>query len=128
MATFGAQFLLVTLICSLSVGAACAAGAWWLASRATRKRKAPPSTLSEGLEARFARIEADQAELFSTLERVTTTTKRLTSRAGLRERQNSPDALPVGTPKAELRKAYGIAGMSGPEQARMQLQREQGAA
>lgn len=63
-------------------------------------------------EIRFAKVEADQAELFSTLSKLTTTVKRLSSRAGMqdvRDRQGST-VPPIGTPKAELRKFYGVKG------------------
>jgi len=99
-----------------------------LASRSTPRAKpkdSPPQTpLSE---AQLATLAADQAELFSTLGKLTTTVKRLSSRAGmqeLRERREAPEAPPVGTSKAELLKHYGMSGKVGPAFAQAQLELE----
>jgi hypothetical protein len=101
----------ITLSIALFSGAVCAALAWRWASASTRHKKQaplPPSTAIS--ETRFAAIEADQAELFSTLQKLTTTVKRLSSRAGMelvRDRQ-SGGPPPPGTPKAELRRYYSV--------------------
>jgi hypothetical protein len=73
-------------------------------------------------------LEADQVALSSTQEKLCTTVKRLTSRAGMREhreRENdSSSDPPVGTSKAELLRHYGMAGKVGPEFARAQMEME----
>lgn len=70
-------------------------------------------------------MAADQAALFSTLEKLTTTVKRLSSRNGMRElRETHATAPPHGASKAQLREFYGISRMSGPEQAQHQLELE----
>lgn len=127
MENFGPLSLLITGIASLCCVAAYALGSWRAGSRSTRARKPPVSPPpTSDLESRFAKIEADQVELFSTLQKLTTSMKRLSSRAGmqdLREREaHAPP--PMGTPKSELRKHYGVAGMNGPAQAALQLVKE----
>ena len=119
-----ALLLLITGTTSALLAAVSVAAYLRRASPSTRRAKLPPSLpATESFESRFAQIEADQAELFSTLQKLTTSMKRLSSRAGmqdLRERRGN-EPPPVGTPKTELRKFYGVAGMNGPEQARRQL-------
>lgn len=106
------------------LAAVCASVSWIVALRSSRavrsllvQMQTPPS------DARLAAVEADQAELFSTLEKLTTTTKRLTSRSAMRERRERGQAdgpPPFGAPKAEVRRYYGFT-QDGPEFARRQL-------
>jgi hypothetical protein len=116
--------LLITVILLVCLGASFAFALWRVASRATRPKKPPPSpALTEASESRFAKIETDQAELFSILQKLNTTLRRLSSRAGmqdLRERRSS-DAPPLGTPKAQLREFYKLNGMSPQQVAQRQM-------
>lgn len=119
-------WLLSIAIFSLSVGVCCVLVCWRVATRYTQDRKwLRGLVLTKTSDAKLAAIQADQAELFSTLEKLTTTVKRLSSRAGMqdvRERHSSTSTPPPpGTPKAELRRYYGMQGKSGPEIARHQL-------
>jgi len=115
MESFGPLSLLITGIASILCVVASAVVSWRLGSRSTRPKKPPPSAppMSD-FEIRFAKVEADQAELFSTLQRLTTTMRRLSSRAGMemvRERKaNEPP--PPGTPKAQVREFYKLNGLS----------------
>src|SRR5688572_33424676 len=124
MESFGPLSLLITGIASILCVVASAVVSWRLGSRSTRPKKPPPSAppMSD-FEIRFAKVEADQAELFSTLQRLTTTMRRLSSRAGMEElrerRANEPP--PLGTPKSKLREHYGIAGKTPQQVAQMQL-------
>lgn len=121
------QSSLIMLITSLCWLVGCALVAWRWGSRSTPRRKqadAPPSTPPS--EAHLARLEADQAELFSTLEKLTTTVKRLSSRAGMqdvraRSAQAEQAAPPKGAPKADLLRHYGMSGKVGPAFAQAQL-------
>ena len=122
-----AQCLLGIAI-TLGFSLACSAGAYWLAvSRSTQRMKSQdvPSTQISG--AQLAAVQAEMAELFSTLGKLTTTVKRISSRHGmadLREREAQPVVPPVGAPKVELLRHYGMAGKVGPEFARAQMERE----
>lgn len=119
---------LVMAITSLLVSASCAVACWIAVSRSSQLAK----SLSDALttppsDAKLAQVLADQAELSSTLERLTTTIKRLSSRAGmedLRSRRASEvdGPPPIGADKATLRRYYGLQ-QSGPEFARAQLRR-----
>lgn len=119
-----ALWLLVTSISSTLLAVCSVVVSWREASRSTQARKwLRGQLLTKTSDARLAKVEAEMTELFSILEKVTTTQRRLSSRAGMqaiRERQaNQPP--PPGASKAELRKYYGIAGVPGPEVARRQL-------
>lgn len=111
----------IASICSL---VSFALAAWLAGSRSTPRRKPPasPPAMSD-FEIRFAKVETDQAELFSTLAKLTTSMRRLSSRAGmedLRERRSS-EAPPIGTPKAQLREHYKLNGLSSQQIAQRQL-------
>jgi len=103
-------------------------------SRSTRPpkqpRSPPPTQLSENpSDLDLAKLAIDQAELFSTLGKLTTTVKRLSSRQGMqdsraRKENGSNSDPPVGTSKAELLRHYGMSGKVGPEFARAQQQFE----
>lgn len=124
-----APFLLGTAITSLLLVAGYVAACWRADSRSTRSRKSPAELSTGTSDARFAKVEAEMAELFSTLEKLTTTVKRISSRQGMRDlraKDDPPPVPPPGTSKAELRRFYGVNGLSGPEQAKMQLERERG--
>jgi hypothetical protein len=127
----GTVFLLMLLV------ALYASVRWMRGSASTRRPKPSSSTApiqTSDLEARVAQMAADQAALFSTLEKLTTTIKRLSSRAGMQDRrerskeerefadQASPP--PVGASKTELLRHYGMAGKIGPDFARAQQQYE----
>lgn len=118
-----APWLLATAITSICLAAACVSACWIAVSRCSLMVKSLRELLSTPpSETRLARIEADQAELFSILESVTTTAKRLSSRSGMRElRERSPGPPPPGASKAELRRYYGFT-KDGPEFARRQLE------
>lgn len=128
-------FSLLTLILLLSAVAGFALGAWRQASASTRRSKQPPTSPATPpsetpSESRMARLAADQAELFSTLEKLTTTVKRLSSRQGMRDARErdaaeaSNSAPPVGTSKADLLRHYGMSGKVGPAFAQAQLELE----
>ena len=126
-----APFLLGMLFSAILVAAACVVAFWRGVSRSTPKptRKASleatPNSPPDSVQAQIAALQTDQASLFSTLEKLTTTVKRLSSRNGMRELREEPAGPPpVGTPKSELRKFYGIDGKTGAEQAALQLTRE----
>lgn len=98
-------FLQVTVILSTLLAAGCAVACWHLASRFTQlQRWARKRVMTETSDAKLAGVLADQAELFSTLGKLTTTVKRLSSRHGmqdLRERHSSPAGPPpLGDKKA----------------------------
>lgn len=122
-------YSLATLILSTSLAVACVVVSWRWASAAIRPRKPPPSELTTPTSGRLDRIEADQVELSSNLEKVLVTMKRLNSRAAVqdhRARQNGElSAPPRGTSKAELLRYYGMAGKVGPAFAQAQLDLEQ---
>lgn len=122
-----ALWLLATSILSLLLAAGSVIVSFREASRSTRVRKwLREQVLTKTSEPRVAKLEADQAELFLILEKLTTALKRVTSRAGMQElrekRGNAPP--PPGASKAELRRYYGIAGVPGPEVAARQLRGE----
>lgn len=123
-----APWLLGIAIFSLSVAAFSVLVSWRTATRCTRALKSLHALVATRTsDAKLSRVLADQAELFSTLESITTTVKRLSSRAGMQDvrARRSPssegDAPPAGTSKAELRRHYGLLGKSAPEIARAQL-------
>lgn len=121
-------------ILSLLLAATCAVACWRAVSRCTQLmsalrevQKTPTSA------ARFETLEAEQAEFVSSLQKLSTTVKRLSSRYGmadLRERRANEegDAPPVGAPKAELRawasRKVGAQIGQGPDFARRQLELE----
>lgn len=101
---------LITSISSLLVAATCVVGYFRLASRFTALAKwARGLVLTKTSDAVAAQINADLAESFSTLEKLTTTVKRLSSRHGMqdmRERRSTQGPPPPGASKAELRAYY----------------------
>lgn len=111
-------FSLVTSITSLCLAAACVVVCSRMVSRAIRVlNRKPPS------ESTLAKLVSDQTALFSSFESMATTVKRLSSRAGmqgLRSSRAANEAPPVGAPKAEVRKFYGL-NTAGPEFARRQM-------
>lgn len=124
------QLLLLTLSLSTLLVAVSVSVHFWRGSASTRSAKrpsSPPETPSSQLQSELASLREDVGSLFSTLEKNSTTLKRLSSRAGMREtreRQASASAPPVGAPKAELLRHYGMSGKVGPEFARAQQQLE----
>lgn len=108
----------------------CVAAVFRRASRSTPPKK-PPLLLAQTQplpppsDPKWAQLETDQAELFSTLGKLTTTVKRLSSRAGMqdvRARGEAREAPPKGTSKAELLRFYGMSGKVGPSFAQAQLE------
>lgn len=125
------QSSVLTWFCLIWSTACCAGAFWAWGSVSTRRRKPPPSLEPPPSSGQLARLEADQLELSSALEKINTTMKRLSSRQGmrdLRERQaeDQDTAPPVGAPKVELLRHYGMAGKVGPEFAKAQMARERG--
>jgi len=116
-------WLLATLITSICFSALCASACWIAVLRCSQMVRSlraliatPPS------ETKLAALSADQAELFSTLEKLTTTVKRLSSRSGMQQlRERDPGPPPPGASKAEVRRYYGFT-HDGPEFAKHQLQ------
>lgn len=104
-----AQCLLVIGITLIFSGVAYAVGRWQDGSRFTSKKRssdAPPIPISD---AHYLALRAEMAELSLTLEKLTTTVKRISSREGmraLRAERATGDAPPVGASKAELRAFY----------------------
>jgi len=126
MANDAALWSLLIAIFSLSVAVSCALACWRAVTRSTAALKSLRRlVLTETSDAKLSKVAVDQAELFSTLAKLTTTVTRLSSRIGMRdvrERQSQAgDAPPPGTSKAELRRHYGVAGLSGPQIAQRQL-------
>jgi len=128
-------WLLVTVILLPLLAVVFALACWLVASRSTPSRKSKPSTEPTPIsDAGLARVQADQAELFSTLEKLTTTVKRLSSRAGmedLRERRkgetsghSTSTTPPLGVSKADLWRHYMPGASAGPEFAKRQQQIE----
>lgn len=121
-------WLLLTLLTSISWGVGYACGRLKRASRSTppTKPKDSPETtpISE-----LSKLQAEQAALYSALESVTTTVKRLSARHGMREkrerdREGSNEAPPIGASKTELLRHYGVAGLTGPGFAKKQMEIE----
>ena len=109
MEKLAALSLLGTGIASILLVAGYALACWRADSRSTPKRKSPAEPSTPISDERYAKLQAEMAELYSTLESLTTTVKRISSRQALRDRQEKgtdPDELPVGTPKEILRKKY----------------------
>jgi len=124
MGLTAAQFSLAMALCSICLAAVSVFVSWREASRSTAARKwLRGQQLTKASEPRLAKLEADQAELFSTLQKLTTSMRRLSSRAGmqdLRER-SAAEPPPLGTPKAQLREHYGLNGLKPADIARRQM-------
>lgn len=117
----------ITWLCSLVT---CAIAVWVWVSRSTpspkSKRSSEPTPNSDA--SALAQIQADQAALFSTLEKLTTTVKRLSTRHGMRdarEREAAEAEAPPSTKTEALRK-LGLAGMVGPNFTRRAQEIERG--
>lgn len=123
-------FWLTMTICSLLLTVAAARALWRLGSASTPPRKQRPSqepTPSSPPASEIASLQVDQASLFSNLEKLTTTVKRLSSRQGMRDnraRKESASAPPLGASKADLLRFYGMSGKVGPAFAQAQLDLE----
>lgn len=77
--------------------------------------------------AKLAQMETDQASLFSTLEKLTTTVKRVSSRQGMRDLRERESAEPrPGATKVEVLRHYGLAGKVGTDfyQRHLAIERE----
>lgn len=124
--------LLAMTIISICSAVACVVVLLKRGSASTRRPKpqaSPEQTPSSEVQLALASVQVDQAALFSELEKITTTVKRLSSRQGMRdsrerERAQSSEAPPTGTPKAELLRYYGMSGKVGPAFAQAQLELE----
>lgn len=108
-----AQWSLITSIFSACIAVSCAVVSWRWVSRSIALRKwARGLVMTRTSDARQAATDAELAELHSTLQKLTTTVRRLSSRAGmqeLRERrsaQPSTDAPPPPGDKAAARRFY----------------------
>lgn len=126
MATSVAQCLLGMLILGAFSGVGYALGSWVAGSRSTPSPKSQDEPSTPISDAHYAALRAEMAELYSTLEKLTTTVTRISSRHGMRalREKETGSAPPVGTPKAELLRHYGMSGKVGPEFARAQQQLE----
>lgn len=115
----------LTLLVVVCVSALCLRA--FLFTPRAKPPASPPETPSSALRSEIASVREDVASLQSTLEKNSTTLKRLSSRAGMREireRRESASAPPQGAPKAELYRHYGMSGKVGPAFAVAQLQLE----
>jgi len=117
-----AQLPLATWITLSCLAAVCVSASLIAVLQCSRVQKlvraliaTPPS------DAKLAEVLADQAALFSTLEKLTTTVKRLSSRSGMREIRERDSPPPPGASKAEVRRYYNFP-HDGPDFARHQLQ------
>lgn len=132
MVEYALLCLLITLTLSIASVAAAVVVRWKPGSASTRTPKPTPSpetTQTSVTPAALAAMQADQVALFSTLEKLTTSMKRLSSRSGMRELREREEAgsnsdPPAGTSKAELLRHYGMAGKVGPAFAEAQQQLE----
>lgn len=113
------QFLLATLITSLCLLAGCALGYWLVGSRAIRRKTPPAEPPIQLSDAHYASLRAEMAELYSTLEKLTTAVTRIGGRKAKqeqRERDRAADSEPpAGTSKADLFRHYGLSGKVGPD-------------
>jgi len=123
MADAPQQLLLATLITSICLAAVCVSACLIAVSRCSQVTRLVHELKSTPLsDAKLAALSAEQAELFSTLEKLTTTVKRLSSRSGMRElREQKLGPPPPGAPKSEVRRYYQFPN-DGPDFARHQLQ------
>ena len=123
MGKIAALSLLGTGIASLLLVAGYVLACWREDSSSTRRTTSPREPSTPLSDAHYASLRAEMAELYSTLEKLTTTVTRLSSRQGMREvrARVAGVAPPPGTDKATLRKHYGVAGLSPVEFARRQL-------
>lgn len=127
MAIFAALCSLATVITWTWLLARYVSGRSKGVSRSTPREKAPESPELAEIRRQLESLQADQVGLSSNLEKVCTTAKRLTARAGMREHRESMGSSsppPIGTPKAELLRHYGMSGKVGPEFARAQQELE----
>ena len=111
MENFVALCSLGTAIASILLVAGYVLASWREGSRSTRSRKSQAEPLTPSSQERLAKVEAEMAELWSTLESLTTTVKRISSRKAmqnLRGTATGDEPPPPGTPKQELRKFYGL--------------------
>lgn len=118
--------LLITLTCLNLCVAALVVAAWRRVSASTRSRRQPESPPAIPNSA-LASLQADQAALYSSFEKMAVTVKRLSARHAMREareQNDSPSVPPVGTSKAELLRHYGMSGKVGPAFARAQMELE----
>lgn len=122
--------LFATVTCSMLLVAGCVLAFLRRDSASTRPKKpqdSQPTTEHSEIRSAIASLQVDQAELFSTLEKLTTTVKRLSSRAGMqdvRAREATTSTPEVGASKRDLLAHYGMLGKVGPEFAREQMRRE----
>lgn len=121
-------------ITSIFLSAICAIACWSAVSRCTRLMSALREVQRTPTSAaRFETLEAEQAEFASSLQKLSSTVKRLSSRYGmadLRERRSADqdEEPPVGASKATLRlwaqRKVGAPIGAGPDFARQQLKLE----
>lgn len=127
-----AQWSLAIAITSICLAAICASACWIAVSRSTRLTNALRELQRTPTSAaRFETLEAEQAEFALSLQKLSSTVKRLSSRYGmaeLRERREADAQPPVGAPKAQLRlwaaRRTGVMPGVGPEFAKAQLKFE----
>jgi len=119
-----AQWLLLTWIATISFAAGYVAARWRWASPATRPKNAKPlpapTPPSEGT---LAQMQADQVALFSAVEKIANTVKRISSRHAMQETR-AQDSQELTGSKADMLRKLGMAGKVGPQFAQAQLEYE----
>lgn len=110
MGLTAAQWSLITSILSVCIAVSSAIVSWRWGSRVTQLRKwARGRVLTETSDVKLAAVHSDLAELSSTLQKLTTTVRRLSSRHGMqdmRERRSQQDQPPPPGNKAAARAFY----------------------
>lgn len=122
MENAGSLLLLITSITSIASVAACVAAFWTSGSRSTRRRNSPqPPPLMEPSRADFVKLQDEVTSLSLSLGNLQRQLKKLRGYEaveGYRDREANK-APPLGTPKAQLRLHYGLAGKTPAEVAEM---------
>jgi hypothetical protein len=119
-----AQWSLITWIASLSFVAGYVVARWITASRAIPARKSKHSEPATPLsDATLAQLQADQVALYSSLEKIANTVKRMASRHDRRDEREQPP-INSSSSKADVLRSLGMAGKVGPQFAQAQLEIE----
>lgn len=123
-------YSLATLILATALGACCVVVSWRWGSASTRPKKQPASEPATPISGRMDRLEADQVELSSNVEKLLVSMKRLTSRAAVQDHRarqsdadSDPDQAAPQDRKAALYRKYGLAGKTAREIAAMAMEK-----